>query len=264
MTGASLHVGRVGHIRHVAPRVRFDYRMWMLSIDLDAPPPRSRLFRRNRPGLVSLHDRDHGPRDGSPLRPWVEARLAAAGLFRFAAGIRFMAIPRVLGYAFNPIAFYLCHDEQGRLGAVLHQVKNTFGDQTSYLLPIDGERGHGRMAKRMHVSPWFDLAGGYRFAVSAPDIAAPAGRFAVGIRYGADAEPRLTASMRLASRPFTDGALLRLLLAMPLAAGDGDGGDPLAGAKAVAARRPLPRHPGKAADRGPRRHPGTGGMSGHA
>ena len=208
-----LHVGRVTHVRHAPFRHRFGYRMWMLSVDLDRPRE-SRLFHRNRPGIVSLHDRDHGPRDGTALRPWAEAHLARAGLAGFAHTIRLMAIPRVLGYAFNPIAFYTCHDAHGRLGAVIHQVKNTFGDQTAYVLPVTTSAGtiHQAAAKRMHVSPFFDMAGGYRFAFSRPD--GPV--FRLSIRYGAEAAPRMTATMRLAARPLTDTGLARLLLAMPL------------------------------------------------
>jgi DUF1365 family protein len=214
----ALHVGRVGHVRHSAPRTRFSYRMWMISVDLDAlATSTSRLFRHNRAGLVSLHDRDHGPRDGSPLRPWVEARGLQAGLGAYGASHRFMVLPRILGYAFNPIAFFFCHDADGRLGAILHQVKNTFGDQTSYLLPAASDgTARGTTAKRMHVSPLFDMDGGYRFAVSAPDFADPNGQFAIAIHYGAASTPRLTATMRLAQRRFSTAAVARLLLAMPL------------------------------------------------
>lgn len=208
-----LHVGDVAHVRHTPFRHRFRYRMWMLSCDLDAPV-QSLLFRRNRAGLVSLHDADHGPRDGSALRPWVEARLAEAGLGDFAHRIRFMAIPRVLGYAFNPIAFFLCHDETGRLGAVIHQVKNTFGGQTEYVLPVADRPGtiHQSVEKRMHVSPFFDMQGGYRFAFSDPTGA----QFKLAILYGTEGRPRMTAIMRLARETLSDLRLAQLLLAMPL------------------------------------------------
>lgn len=209
----TLHVGKVAHVRHTPFMHRFSYRIWMLSFDLDAPG-QSWLFRRNRTAVVSLHDRDHGPRDGSPLRPWVETQLDAAGLGAFSSRIRLMAIPRVLGYAFNPIAFYLCHDTSGRLGAVIHQVKNTFGDQTAYVLPVPAVPGpiHQSVEKRMHVSPFFDMKGGYRFAFSNPN----GPEFNLSIRYGADDTPRMTATMRLKAEPLTDGRLLRLLVAMPL------------------------------------------------
>lgn len=217
---ALLHTGRVGHARHVKPFLRFTYRFWMLSADLDRigeVTGGSRFLRHNRAGLISLHDRDHGPRDGSPLRPWVEAQLREAGLSEFAARIHFMVIPRVLGLAFNPIAFFFCHDSQGRLGAVLHQVKNTFGGQHGYLAPVGlHTRTIQQFAgKQMHVSPFFDMQGGYSFAFNTPDFSNPAGSFGVRIRYGTPDQPRMTAAMHLKAEPATDAALLRVLTALP-------------------------------------------------
>lgn len=210
----ALYAGRVVHIRHRPFRHRFSYSMWMLSVGLDDMAEiRSRVFRINRPGLVSLHERDHGARDGSPLRPWAEGLLRAKGLGAFAARIDFLCIPRMFGFAFNPIAFFFCRDIHGKLGAVIHQVKNTFGDQTAYVLPARDERFvRQHAAKRMHVSPFFDMGGGYRFALTPPDERG----FAISIHYGLEAEPRMTASMKLKFARFSDPALLRLLAAMPL------------------------------------------------
>jgi len=209
-----IYAGVLRHVRHVKPRRAFAYRLWMLDIDLDAIDDfaaASRVFCHNRFGLIALHDRDHGPRDGSALRPWVEAALDDAGLSAFAARIRLITIPRILGYAFNPISFYVCYDREGRLGAVLHQVKNTFGDQIGYLIPAPaGSPIRQRAAKRMHVSPLFDMQGGYEFTLTPPGR-----RFAIRIVHG-DPAPRLTASMALIRRPATDAALLREVLRMPL------------------------------------------------
>ena len=41
---------------------------------------RLRFFSHNRWNLFGFLDRDHGARDGTPLRPWLEGCLAAAGL----------------------------------------------------------------------------------------------------------------------------------------------------------------------------------------
>jgi DUF1365 family protein len=216
---ALLHAGRVMHRRHGPLQYRFAYRIWMLSVDLDRVDSLGlALFRHNRRGLVTLADRDHGARDGSALRPWVEGMLAAQNLSAYGAHIRFMMIPRVLGYAFNPIAFFFCRDAQGRLGAVLHQVKNTFGGQHGYLLPVSMDSGtviRQSAPKRLHVSPFFDMQGGYRFAFHAPSFA-PGGKFALSIRYGTATEPRMTATMNLQTRTLTDGSLLGQLASMPL------------------------------------------------
>ena len=218
MTAALLHVGQVSHVRHTPFVHRFRYRIWMASVDLHAlAAGQTGPLRHNRAGLVAFHDRDHGPRDGSALLPWVMAQLAQAGLPEYGASIRFMAIPRVLGYAFNPIAFYFCHDAQGRLGAVLHQVKNTFGDQIAYMLPVpDPDRPRQHAAKLMHVSPFFDMQGGYRFAFTPPVFDALDAPLRIVIRYGTAGAPRMTAAMALRSRVLDWRGLMRVLAVMPL------------------------------------------------
>jgi DUF1365 family protein len=215
ISGPVLYAGRVAHIRHSPFRHRFDYGIWMLGVDLDCIDElaaKSKIFAHNRFAAVAIRDKDHGFRDGSSLRRYVETALAEAGLERYGGRIFFLSTPAVLGYSFNPISFYFCHDAQGRLGAVLHQVKNTFGDQIGYLMPVvqDGAVIRQTAPKRMHVSPFFDLQGGYRFAFNAPGK-----NFTVSIQYGAEIK-RLTATMRLLARTYSDGALLRLLLQMPL------------------------------------------------
>jgi DUF1365 family protein len=213
---AALYAGRVAHIRHTPFRHRFDYRIWMLAVELDRLDELaagSRIFAHNKAGLVSLHDKDHGYRDERSLRLYVEDALAAAGMPEFASRIVFITIPRVLGYAFSPISFYFCYDAAGRLGGVLHQVKNTFGDQVGYVLPVQSA-GLIRQTtqKRMHVSPFFDMQGGYRFALTPPGE-----QLNVSIQYGNASQKRMTATMMLRSTTFSDASLLRLLLKMPLA-----------------------------------------------
>jgi DUF1365 family protein len=213
---ATLYAGRVAHIRHIPFRHRFDYRIWMMCADidrLDEIGAGSMFFSHDKPGLISIQDKDHGFRDGRPLRGFVEAALARQNLQEFGRRIDFVTTPRLLGYAFNPISFFLCHDADGRLGAVLHQVKNTFGDQIGYLMPVTGSGPIRQSApKRMHVSPFFDMQGGYRFALTPPDK-----NFTVSIQYGAAGQKRMTATMILQARPFGNAAILRLLAEMPLA-----------------------------------------------
>jgi DUF1365 family protein len=64
----------------------------------------------------------------------------------------------------------------------------------------------------MHVSPFFDMQGGYRFALTPPDE-----NLTVSIQYGAAGQKRMTATMILQARPFGNAGILRLLAAMPFA-----------------------------------------------
>ncbi len=211
---AALYQGKVTHVRHTPFIQRFAYQIWMLRIelaDIPALAQRSGWFSHNRFGILSIYDRDHGYRDGRPLRPYVEAALAAQGLESFAHKIVFITMPRFLGYAFNPISFYFCYDAAGELGAVLHQVKNTFGGQIGYLMPIHASRPIRQTApKKMYVSPFFDNQGGYRFALTPPDE-----NFTISILYGTETEQRMTAAMSLKAQPWDTASLLRLMLRMP-------------------------------------------------
>lgn len=216
MAIAEIYAGRVSHVRHGPFRHRFIYRVWLLCAELDAldelPLPRW-LFGHNRAALLAIHDKDHGLRDGRPLRAYAEQALAAQNLLEYASRIRFMTMPRFLGYAFNPISFYFCYNAAGRLGAVLHQVKNTFGDQIGYLMPVlaSGEEKIRQAApKRMHVSPFFNMRGGYAFTLNDP-----AEDFTVSIQYGVPGEPRLTAAMALRRQELGLANILRLLVLMP-------------------------------------------------
>jgi DUF1365 family protein len=121
----------------------------------------------NRPGLVSFHDRDHGPRDGSPLAPWIRGLLTREGV-QADGEIVLHAFPRMLGYVFNPVSFWVCHRACGAIAAVLVEVNNTFGESHHYLLAhphgtplIAGETLTAR--KAFHVSPFCDVKGHYAF-----------------------------------------------------------------------------------------------------
>ena len=151
----------------------FRYRVFTLLLDVDrmaetlAP---LRLLRLGRFSLMSVRLGDHGPRDGSALRPWVEERLAEAGL-PVPARIRLLAFPRILGYAFNPLSVYFCEDADGRLESVVYEVKNTFGDQHPYAMPAradaDGAVRH-RQEKDFFVSPFIAMDQTYAFTIRPP------------------------------------------------------------------------------------------------
>src|SRR3546814_16749419 len=60
----------------------------------------------------------------------------------------------------------------GSLRAVIAEVRNTFGEKHSYVLASGGAPlAYGEMKEKQkcfHVSPFFDIAGSYRFDISEP------------------------------------------------------------------------------------------------
>lgn len=212
-----LYAGTVIHRRMKPRRHALRYRVFSLLLDLDELPALDRglrLFAHNRRGVYSFHDRDHGPADGRPVRPWVEAALAEADIDIAGGPIRLLCYPRVLGYVFNPLSVYFCHDPDGTLRAILYEVRNTFGNKHGYLIPVAGTADRvvrQRCAKEMYVSPFIDMQQTYNFQVLPPDE-----RIAVAIREDDSEGALLYASFTGNRRPLTDGALAAASLRYPL------------------------------------------------
>jgi DUF1365 family protein len=212
---SALYDGVVVH-RRFAPRVhRLRYRLFQLLIDLDQLPTLDRglrLFGHNRVALFSHYDRDHGDRSGRPLRGQVEALLKRAGLSAGGGPIRLLAMPRVLGYVFNPLSLYYCHRPTGELAAVVLEVNNTFGERHFYVAPAKGGVVRANCAKAFFVSPFMGMDMSYDFRLAAPGEAA---EVAI-LGRAADGAPLIFASFAGRQRPITDAVLLRAFFAHPL------------------------------------------------
>lgn len=211
-----IYFTRVMHRRLFPVQYRFTYRVFSLLLDLDALDRLPGRLPLGRFGPISFHPEDHGPRDGSPLRPWADRVLTERGIDLEGGRIRLLCFPRVLGYGFNPLSLWYCEHRDGRLRAVLAEVNNTFGEYHFYLLanagePIDWPL-RDRARKCFHVSPLMDIEGEYRFRLSCPND-----RLAVLIRqFDGDDRLKLVASQTGWGEPLTDAALWRAWRRMPL------------------------------------------------
>lgn len=172
-----LYIGTVMHQRRDRHAYRFRYTVFSLLLDLDelqGLPERLHVFSHNRFNLFSLADRDHGPRDGSPLKPWAERYLRENGIDLEGGRIRLLCFPRLLGYVFNPLSVWYCEHRDGSLRAVICEVRNTFGEMHHYLLaapdrgPMDWQAEY-RTRKVFHVSPFIAPDMEYRFRLYQPD-----------------------------------------------------------------------------------------------
>ncbi|MFA5120993.1 DUF1365 domain-containing protein [Zavarzinia sp.] len=213
---AALYRGWLWHGRVRPLRHRFRYRVFTLLLDLDRleeTAAQCRLFGHNRFNLLAFHDRDHGPRDGTALRPWIEARLADSGLGTVAGGrIRVLCQPRLWGFVFDPLTVYFCDRPEGGLAALVLEVKNTFGEQHAYVLPAgpDGV-ADARLAKAFHVSPFNPMAQTYRFWIAPPDD-----HLSLAIEVGDAEGPVMRAGLTGGRRPLTARSVLAAVLAHPL------------------------------------------------
>lgn len=211
-----IYFGRVMHRRLRPVEHRFEYPVFHLLVPLSRVALlENRLFGVNRRGLFSLHFRDYGEGDDRHPLEWVRETLAREGLDAADGEVWLQTFPRILGYVFNPVSFFFCHDRQGGLRAVLCEVNNTFGERHRYLLahadarPIrPGETLRAR--KAFHVSPFFRVEGGYRFRFL------PAGeRSLARIDYHDESGDLLHTSIAGAAAPYGVRTLVRAFALYP-------------------------------------------------
>jgi hypothetical protein len=214
---SAIYVGHVAHKRlHPKPHA-LKYGVFSLLLDLDEHDrlsARLRLFSRNRFNVFSFHDADHG--DGGPdAAAAARQRLAAHGLAEAGHRILLLCYPRVLGYVFNPLSVYFCHDAGGALRALIYEVDNTFGGRTHYVCPAAGQAREGLLfqhaRKDLHVSPFNAAHGEYTF-----HIRPPSDDVTVGVALRQDGRPILKAHFTGARLPLDDRRLLRLAATYPL------------------------------------------------
>ena len=219
LAAASLYVGNVMHARLKPIGHRFSYRVMSLLIDLDRlddANAQSKLFGVNCAALYSFRESDHGERDGSSLRAYVQRAAEAKGVDLTGGRVDLLCYPRLLGYTFNPLSVYFCHRADGGLALLIYEVRNTFGDIHSYVMPVQpGEASAAGIRqeqdKLFYVSPFIDMAMRYHFRVSPPgdDVK-------VRILENDADGPLLAATFNGNRRPLNGPTLAAMFAALPL------------------------------------------------
>lgn len=213
---SALFPGHVTHAR-LKPKVhRLAYRIYSLLLDLDeleALDRKLKLFSVDRFNLFSFHAKDRGDRSGRDLKRQVEETMQAAGLQPDGGPIRLLTMPRLLGWAFNPLSVFFCYGRDESLRAILWEVDNTFGQRHGYMIPVAENSGAEIVQhcdKAFYVSPFMDMDLHYRFRVSPP-----AEKLSIRIETFDEQGPVLTARHLAKRTELTDAALLKAFFAIP-------------------------------------------------
>lgn len=223
MNGSCLYVGQVMHQRLTAPAYHFTYGVFSLLVDLDdldANFPANRWLSTDRFNLFSVFQKDLGGRqENLSLRAWITATCQEAGCPLDGGRVLINTYPRVLGYQFNPLTVWYCHNAAGALIAINAEVSNTFGECHHYLLH---DRGNplpspflASADKVFHVSPFLPMGMRYHFRLSPP-----AERLSVVIRETQCSESgeetlTLVATHHAKASPLTDRNLWLAALRIP-------------------------------------------------
>jgi uncharacterized protein len=208
MLTSALYRTRITHLRRAPVHHYFEHRGYSWYVDIDRLPQLPRWLR----PFARFHAADHlhGGTDDS-LRQRMDALLAERDIDLRGGRITALVQARVLGYVFNPLTLYWCHDSEGVVRHIVAEVHNTYGGRHAYLLPPHANRP-AMVRKKLYVSPFNDVDGYY--LVHAP---LPNAELDVRISLHRDNQPAFVATVRGTRRRASIGELLKLQLIAPLA-----------------------------------------------
>ena len=168
-----IYSGNVVHKRF-KPKIHFfKYKVFSLLIDLselELLDKNLKIFSYNKFNIVSFYDSDHGARDGSSIKKWVIDNLKKNNIDNENIQIKLLCYPRIFGYVFNPLSVFYIYDNNSNLISVLYEVKNTFGEQHTYIFKTDIDQNliQHTCKKKFHVSPFIEMDCTYFFRLLKP------------------------------------------------------------------------------------------------
>ncbi len=170
---SSIYNGTVIHKRFKPKNHFFKYSVFSLLIDLselDQLDKDIKFFSFNKLNLISFFEKDHGGRDGSSLIKWVKKNLDENNIHSKNIKIKLLCYPRILGYVFNPLSVFFIYDFNEKLISILYEVKNTFGEQHTYIFKVEDNLNlfQHNCSKKFHVSPFIEMDCNYFFRILKP------------------------------------------------------------------------------------------------
>lgn len=157
--------GHVYHSRSETAKNSFKYPIFNIYFSISKTQELKNLLKTKFKSFLSLNDQDYLQRD-QKLSISDKSKSFLLEHFNYQAETVYLqTIPRMFGYAFNPVSFWYCFRRE-KLDAVLCEVNNTFGETHYYWLHQNGEDLKNQWLtaeKRFHVSPFFAIEGQYHF-----------------------------------------------------------------------------------------------------
>jgi uncharacterized protein len=209
-----IYNGTVKHQRFKPIEHSLNYKTFSILLDLDEIENLAKnisIFSLNKFNIFSFYDHDHGARDGSSLKDWVQKNIKKFNISNNITKIKLLCYPRVFGYVFNPLSIFYCY-ENNDLKAIFYEVKNTFNEQHTYIFKIkDNEKIEQKCKKKFYVSPFMDMETYYNFKLLNPNE-----KLSIFIRQTNGEETILTATQTGDKKEFSFKQLLINFFKYPL------------------------------------------------
>jgi DUF1365 family protein len=218
---SAIYAGQVRH-RRMQPVVHeFDYRMFMMYLDLAELREVFRgrwLWSDRRTALARFRREDHLGDPAVPLEDAVRDLVCVETGHRPSGPIRLLTQLSYFGYVFNPVSFYYCYNaDDTELETIVAEVNNTpWGERHCYVLSPgmnQGVAGHKRYfpPKEMHVSPFMPMDIDYDWRFNTPGE-----NLTVQMENAREGCKIFDATIKLEREEISGRSLSRILLTFPL------------------------------------------------
>ena len=221
MMKSCMYEGQVRHRRFTPVTNEFQYRLFLMFLDLEELPT---LFERywfwsyEKANLASFYRKHHFGDPHQPLADAVRDVVEQKSGRRPPGPIRMLTHLQYFGHCFNPVCFYYCYDDADReVETIVAEVHNTPWHETHpYVLDLtlnehpDPEWRRFRFAKVFHVSPFMDMEIDYdwKFKMPGDELNVHMNNFKQGQKI-------FDATLRLQRREISHASLARVLFQYP-------------------------------------------------
>lgn len=215
-----IYEGQVKHHRFIPQSHQFQYKLFMMYLDLEELPclfDRYWLWSSEKPALAWFRREDHLGAAHVPLTAAVVDLIEKETGNSPSGRICLLTHLRYCGYGFNPVSFYYCFDAKNEtVETIVAEVNNTpWGERFCYVLDENHNLGDLQSKryctnKHFHVSPFMKMDLQYRWHFTVPEET-----LKVHIENEQSGKPLFYATLALRRREISSRSLATILSTYP-------------------------------------------------
>lgn len=198
--------GSIYHKRFLPKQHEFKYKFFMIDMDLSSMESLKKpLMSYNSFNLFSFYSKDHFGKDEEFLEN-VENLLKKFDIKK-GTHMRFVTLPRIVGFVFNPISALIVFDKDIPTHMIC-EVHNYNGGRVAYPVRLetkDGSVYFGECLKDMYVSPFFNRDGEYKFSLKYDST-----QMMLNITLLEEGEKKLVSVLKLGSVAYANSSILNM------------------------------------------------------
>lgn len=153
----------VFHRRNFPKVNEFNYNSNYISICLPIKDKKTNFFSLNKFNILSIYEKEYAY-EHENLLEWCK-EIVRERYKKNIDSLELITMPKILGYAFNPVSFIFCYFQK-KLVCTILKVNNTFSENHYYINYIkNNEKKHEQnynIEKLFHVSPFLPRDGYYK------------------------------------------------------------------------------------------------------